>query len=111
MLVGSPQDWPMPTMGSPHARETSPMISSSSARGSLFALGAKYAWAKLQRARSAAHPTSNKEATAAAIKVTLRIGLTTIRRKPVSPISAVPQEKLWTKRKYQFGFVGIEAGC
>ena len=37
--------------------------------------------------------------------------LTTIRRKPVSPISAVPQGKLWIKRKYRFGFVGIKAGC
>ena len=37
--------------------------------------------------------------------------LTTIRRNPVSPISAVPQGKLWIKRKYQFGFVGIKAGC
>ena len=37
--------------------------------------------------------------------------LTTIRRNPVSPISAVPQGKLWIKRKYRFGFVGIKAAC
>ena len=37
--------------------------------------------------------------------------LTTIRRNPVSPISAVPQGKLWIRRKYRFGFVGIKAAC